>query len=224
MISRILALFFISLTAMADETSVIKGEWYSALPPLIAISLAFLTKRIFLSLGLATLAGSFLIVYGSQNAINFIDSSTAFLNVLLKNITDPWNLKVIAFVLCILTTISLIIISGGFSAIVNAISRWANSRQRSQLIAFTAGLLVFIDDYANTMIVGSSVRPLSDQYKVSREKLAFIVDATSAPVAGLAIISTWIGYEVGLFSDSAQALSLNIDGYAIFFDALAFRF
>lgn len=223
MIFRTLCLLLICFPAFAGEAE-INAAWYSVVPPLIAIVLAFISKRIFLSLGIATLAGSILAVYSTENAVNVIGGFTGFFNIIFNNLTAPWNLKVISFVLCILAMISIIIVSGGLNAIVQKASFWANNRQRSQLMSYFAGLLVFIDDYANTMIVGSSMRPISDQYRVSREKLAFIIDATSAPVAGLAIISTWIGYEVGLFADSANALAIDRDGYAIFLDALTFRF
>jgi len=86
------------------------------------------------------------------------------------------------------------------------------------------GILCFIDDYANAIIVGSMMQPITDRFRVSREKLAFLVDATSAPISGLAVISTWIAYEVGLFTDIAQKLGIEKSGYSMFFDALSFRF
>ncbi|NQV35790.1 MAG: Na+/H+ antiporter NhaC family protein, partial [Phycisphaeraceae bacterium] len=86
------------------------------------------------------------------------------------------------------------------------------------------GLVYFIYDYSNAVIVGSSMRPVTDRFKISREKLAFLVDATSAPITSLAVISTWIVYEVGLFADTAQTLGIQRDGYSMFFDSIAFRF
>jgi len=86
------------------------------------------------------------------------------------------------------------------------------------------GILCFIDDYANAIIVGSMMQPITDRFRISREKLAFIVDATSAPVAGLAVVSTWIAYEVGLLTQISQELALDRSGYSLFFDALSFRF
>ena len=86
------------------------------------------------------------------------------------------------------------------------------------------GMVIFIDDYANTMIVGSAMRPMTDGKKISREKLAFLVDATTAPIAGLAIVSTWIGYEIFLFSSVAESIGIDKDGYSMFFDALVYRF
>jgi Na+/H+ antiporter NhaC len=86
------------------------------------------------------------------------------------------------------------------------------------------GLLYFIDDYSDIMIVGSAMRPVTDRFRVSREKLAFLVDATSAPVAGLAIVSSWIAFEAGLFGVESQKLGLGLNGYSMFLDALRFRF
>jgi Na+/H+ antiporter NhaC len=74
------------------------------------------------------------------------------------------------------------------------------------------------------MIIGSTLRPVTDRQRISREKLAFLVDATAAPIAGIAVISTWIGYEVGLLSEMATQLGIDQDGYSMFFDALGFRF
>lgn len=220
----VIGILILGESALASTDITQTSSWTSIIPPLLAVVLAFLTKRIFLSLGLAIFLGSFLINSNKDTSELIPASIDSFLSILIDNATDPWNLKVIAFVLCILSMISLIIISGGLKAIVDKLSTWANSRQKSQFFTYIAGLAVFIDDYANTMIIGSSMRPVTDRYQVSREKLAFIIDATAAPVAGLAIISTWIGYEVGLFSDSAQALSIEKSGYAIFLDAFIFRF
>ena len=99
-----------------------------------------------------------------------------------------------------------------------------SGRRSAQLVTVLSGLVVFIDDYANTMIVGSTMRPLTDHQKISREKLAFLVDATTAPIAGVAFISTWIGFELWLFSSVSETLGIDRDSYTMFLDALPFRF
>ena len=86
------------------------------------------------------------------------------------------------------------------------------------------GLAIFFDDYANSIVVGSTLRPIADRFRVSREKLAYIVDSTAAPIAGIAIISTWIGYEVSLFQDLMTDLKTGLSGYQLFFNALPLRF
>jgi len=102
--------------------------------------------------------------------------------------------------------------------------RRVKGRKSAQLATALMGILCFIDDYANAIIVGSMMQPITDRFRISREKLAFIVDATSAPVAGLAVISTWIAYEVGLLGQIAKELAIDKSGYSMFFDALSFRF
>jgi Na+/H+ antiporter NhaC len=86
------------------------------------------------------------------------------------------------------------------------------------------GLLIFFDDYANTLIVGNTMRPITDRYRISREKLSFIVDATAAPVTSLVIVSTWIGYEIGLIQDVFKAQNVGLDPYMTFIYSIPYRF
>ena len=94
--------------------------------------------------------------------------------------------------------INLVAKMGGAKAIAEALAKKAKTAKSAQLITWFLGICVFFDDYANSLIVGPIMRPVADKMKISRERLAFIIDATAAPIAGLAIISTWIGLEVGL--------------------------
>lgn len=102
--------------------------------------------------------------------------------------------------------------------------RWVKGGKSAQLATALMGILCFIDDYTSAIIVGSMMQPITDRYRVSRQKLAFLVDATSAPIAGLAVVSTWIAYEVGLLGQIADELHIDKSGYSMFFDALSFRF
>ncbi len=199
-------------------------QWYSVLPPLLAVVMALVSRKLLLSLGAAIVLGAFLFAIENNTDNILLATATNSVKYLYTNATDSWNLKVLAFVICILSMIAVIIVAGGLKGIVNYLLPFAKTPRSTQVISALAGLFVFIDDYANTMIVGSSMRPITDQYKISREKLAFIIDATSAPVAGLAVISTWIGFEVGLFGDVSKTLNIGMDGYSMFFDAFAFRF
>ena len=117
---------------------------------------------------------------------------------------------------------------GGTRGLVNSISGFASTGRKVQLTVAGMGTAIFFDDYANTVVVGSTAKPLTDGARLSREKLAYLVDSTSAPIAGIAIISTWIGYEVGLLDSLLGYLSafegLPGDGYALFFEMLPMRF
>ena len=201
--------------------------WYSVIPPLIAITLAVITTKLFLSLGVAV--GSGLILSWTQQ--NF--SIYGFFSELIwftRAVTisndgiDLFNMWVILFVLFMMSMISVVIASGGIAGAITILSKLARGPRTTQFITSLMGSLIFIGDYSNAMLVGPTMRPLTDKYKVCREKLAYIVDSTSAPIAGLAFVSTWIGYEVGLFNSVADNIGLDSDGYSMFFDALPFRF
>lgn len=236
-VSFVMAILFIRFNVQATS--------WSVLPPALAIALAFLTGSLRLSLGSAVLLGAFLQVYGlKQNLIlsfflgikktlfyflsAFVGSeataiATGGSGSFLEAIS--WtNLEILGFVFCILSMVHVMTASGGLHALVHSLQRWIVGPRSAQLVTAILGCLIFIDDYANTMIVGSAMRKVTDRYKVSREKLAFLVDATSAPIAGVALVSTWIGYEVGLFTEMSEKFSWGIDGYAVFLDAIQFRF
>ncbi len=121
--------------------------------------------------------------------------------------------------------------SGGIQGMVDWISRYADGPVRTQLCAWLVGLLIFFDDYTNCVVVGSTMRPLTDRNRVSREKLAYIVDSTAAPVAGISVFSTWIAYEVSMFAPQLPEVTKPdgspyavADGFAVFIETLPLRF
>lgn len=206
--------------------------WLSVLPPLIAITLAIITTRLFLSLGVAV--GSGLLLSWIHPVLDKQDITLKSLGLevvwFVRAVTvgndgiDLFNFWVIMFVLFMMSMISVVIASGGIASVITILSHLAKGPRTTQVITAVMGTIIFIGDYSNAMLVGPTMRPITDKYKVSREKLAYIVDSTSAPIAGLAFVSTWIGYEVGLFNAVAENIGLNSDGYSMFFDALPFRF
>lgn len=195
------------------------------IPPITAIILAFVTKNVVVSLFVGILSGSFLISLTGGNIFSALVS--AFLDVVnraLTSLSDPWNAGIILQVLAIGGVIHLVAKMGGAKAIAEALSKRAKSAKGAQLISWFSGLLVFFDDYANSLIIGPMMRPVTDKMKISRERLAFIIDATAAPIAGLAIISTWIGLEVGLINDAFIGIGIDVDAFGIFLDTIPFRF
>lgn len=201
-------------------------HWYSILPPLIAVACAIASRHLLLSLIAGVVIGAILINVPAAPMQGAVwGSSLSTLSTQLWDvISDPFNLSVLSFIFFMLVMISIVILSGGLLAIVKWLETYAKGPRSTQFITTLMGFLVFIDDYANVMIVGTSMRPISDSMHVSREKLAFLVDATSAPIAGIALMSTWIGYEVGIFSEVSATLGFNRDAYSMFLDALPYRF
>ena len=150
----------------------------------------------------------------------FLDFVTRALN----SLADPWNAGIILQVLAIGGVINLVGKMGGAKAIAEALAKKAKTARSTQLITWLLGLFVFFDDYANSLIVGPIMRPVADKMKISRERLAFIIDATAAPVAGLAIISTWIGLEVSLIGEGFNQIGVEASGFGVFLQTIPYRF
>lgn len=202
-----------------------KFQLVTLLPPVIAIVLAFLTKNVIVSLFLGILSGSFIINISGNNVFSaLIQAFLDLVNRALNSLADPWNAGIILQVLAIGGVINLVAKMGGAKAIAEALAKRAKTAKGTQIITWFLGLLVFFDDYANSLIVGPIMRPVADKMKISRERLAFIIDATAAPIAGLAIISTWIGLEVGLINDAFTGIGVNADAFGIFLNTIPYRF
>ncbi|MFQ6617449.1 MAG: Na+/H+ antiporter NhaC family protein [Fidelibacterota bacterium] len=114
--------------------------------------------------------------------------------------------------------------NGGMQGIVDNISKYAKSPRTGQLATWAMGILIFFDDYANTLLVGNTMRAFTDKLRISREKLSYIVDSTAAPVASIALISTWIGFELGLIQDAFADMNLQRGVYITFVQTIPYRF
>ena len=225
----IIALFALSLwisSLPANENNAIRFGILTLLPPLVAIGLAFITKETILSLFLGVFVGEFMLCVNDLNIISTIIN--AFLQLgaqVISCMADPWNAGIILQCLLIGGVIQLITKMGGAKALADSFAKRANTPRKAQLFTWMLGLCVFFDDYANSLIVGPIMRPVMDKLKVSREKLAFVVDATAAPVAGIAIISTWIGLEISLIAAGFKSVgATNVTGFGIFLQTIPYRF
>ena len=221
----------LGVCASIDPSGELAG-WYRIIPPLVAITSALITGRLYLSLISGVAAGGLLSAAGAYDGF-FSWLGRGFLRTgefVVHTVHDckgfgwdnpEWgNLRVLLFIILLMPIINVMIVGGGLQGVAGWLMRWAKTARSTRLVTMISGLVIFIDDYANTLIVGPTLRPLTDRQGISREKLAFLVDATAAPVAGIALVSTWIGYEVGLLSE----LGVGGGGYAVFLNALAFRF
>lgn len=225
----IIALFILSLwisSTPADADNSVRFGILTLLPPLVAIALAFITKETVLSLFIGVFVGEFMLC---ANDLNIISTAiNAFLQMgsqIISCMADPWNAGIILQCLLIGGIIQLVTKMGGAQALADAFAKRADTPRKAQLFTWFLGLCVFFDDYANSLIVGPIMRPVMDKLKVSREKLAFVVDATAAPVAGIAIISTWIGLEISLIAAGFESVGVtNVTGFGIFLQTIPYRF
>lgn len=199
---------------------------FTLIPPLIAIVLAFITKNVIISLFVGVLSGSLLIqIQGNNLFYALFKSFLDFVQRILTSLSDPWNAGIILQCLTIGGVIALITKMGGAKAIAESLAKKAKTPVSAQLITWLLGLIVFFDDYANSLIVGPIMRPVTDKMKISRERLSFIIDATAAPVAGIALISTWIGYELSLIKDAfSSSLGQEVDAFGLFIQTIPYRF
>lgn len=194
----------------------------SLLPPLIAITLAIATHRVVPSLLAGIFAGAWILANG--NPVTAI--GTTFETHLWTSLSDGDHLRVFVFTLLMGAMVGVMQRSGGMEAIVNGIAPFARTRRGGQLTVWLLGLIIFFDDYANSLLLGNTMRPLTDRLRISREKLAYLVDSTAAPVSGLALVSTWVAGEIGYIQDGLDATPLadSASAFAIFLSTIPYRF
>lgn len=198
---------------------------FTLIPPIVAILLAFITKNVVISLFIGVLSGGFILNLTGFNVFGALTQAFLdFINRALNSLSDPWNAGIVMQVLVIGGVINLVAKMGGAKAIAEALAKKAKTAKSAQLITWFLGICVFFDDYANSLIVGPIMRPVADKMKISRERLAFIIDATAAPIAGLAIISTWIGLEVSLISEGFESIGVEASGFGVFLQTIPYRF
>ena len=224
----VIALFVLSLLitqAPATDNPASRFGILTLLPPIVAISLAFITKETILSLFVGVFVGEFMLCVNDLNIVSSaVNAFLAIGNEVISCMADPWNAGIILQCLLIGGVIQLITKMGGAKALADSLAKRANTPRKAQLSTWFLGLCVFFDDYANSLIVGPIMRPVMDKLKVSRQKLAFIVDATAAPVAGIAIISTWIGLEISLIASGFKSIGMDVSGFGIFLQTIPYRF
>lgn len=201
--------------------------WLSIVPPLLAILLALVFKEVVSSLLIGIFSGVCIIhLYAESFLSALISSFTATIDhYILDSLNDSGHLSIILFSTLIGGMVSVISKNGGMQGVVNYISTYAKTAKSGQLATWFLGVAIFFDDYANTLIVGNTMRPVTDKLKISREKLAYLVDSTAAPIAAIAFVTTWIGAELGYIESGIE----NIDGleqsvYSIFISSLSYSF
>jgi Na+/H+ antiporter NhaC len=201
--------------------------WMSILPPLIAILFALVFREVFSALFAGLLVGTTILHFyaGSNLFVAIFEGVFSIADTyLLEAMFDRGHLSIIIFSMLIGAMVNLITRNGGMKGVVNLLSKYANNARSGQFITWLMGIIIFFDDYANTLVVGNTMRPVTDRLKVSREKLAYLVDSTAAPIASIAFVTTWIGAELSYIQDGIDVIGLDENAYMIFFNSLAYSF
>ena len=191
----------------------------SLLPPLVAILLALVLREVLVALACGVWVGA-AHAAGGDPLLGFRGSADFVVGAL----GSPANATVVLFILVLGGAVGVVTDAGGGRGLAKLVTRRAQATRGGLVATWVMGLLLFVDDYTNSLLVGSTMRPVTDRLRVSREKLAFVVDATSAPVASIAVVASWVGVEVGYIQAQYESLGLGEDAYIVFLQTLPYRF
>lgn len=215
----LLVLWEILVPTAAEADSKFVGA-ASLLPPVIAIAMALLTREVILSIFSGVWIGA--TILSGYHPIAGL--TTALDTYLVDSLGNRDHAAIILFSLGFGGIIGVIGANGGMKGIVQKASQYARTPRSSQLATMFMGILIFFDDYANTLFVGNMMRPFTDRLKVSREKLAYLVDSTAAPVASLAIISTWSVFQMSLLETPYEEFGIAGSPYITFLQSIPYSF
>ena len=189
-------------TDTSNSESGFYGTWISLIPPLVAIGLALLTREVVLSLFAGIWIGALFVV-----GMNPFAGTAHSLDLLIDALVNADHVAIIVFSLLLGGMVGVMSRGGGTQGVVDVLSKFATTRKKGQIFSWASALFIFFDDYANTLIRGNALRPMTDRLKISREKLAYIVDSTAAPLAVTAVITTWIGFEITQIQNSLAGMA-----------------
>ncbi|MEM9702521.1 MAG: Na+/H+ antiporter NhaC family protein [Planctomycetota bacterium] len=205
---------------LSDAQRAARFRGWSLVPPVLAIGLAIAFRQVLFAL----LAG----IYGGALVMTDGNPLAAFWTMCTRLIkpaaVDEYHIVTLLFTFFLGAMVGVMTRCGGTTALVNWVGGKASTRERGQLTGWGLGFLVFFDDYANMLLLGGTLKPLTDRLKISREKLAFLIDSTAAPVAGLAAVSTWVGVEIDAISDGFKQLGGEEATYLYFLQTIPYRF
>ncbi|MFM9060165.1 MAG: Na+/H+ antiporter NhaC family protein [Bacteroidota bacterium] len=199
----------------------------SVVPPLVAVLMALWLREVYISLLLAVLSGAWILALEQKGLPAGLLSG--WISVLdryvLGALNDRDHLSVLVFSMLIGGMVALLSRNGGMQGVVVFLSKYANNTRSGQLVTWFLGIVIFFDDYANTLLVGHTMRPVTDRLRISRAKLAYLVDATAAPVASVAFIWTWLGAEFGDIKVGLSSIGeLDLAPYQVFMASIPYSF
>lgn len=192
----------------------------SLLPPLLAILLALIIRQVVVSLAAGIWLGAVILfdydVFGG--IFRVVD------HFVVNSVTETSHVQIILFSMLFGGMVGVITRNGGTRGIADLITRFARTARGGQIATWAMSFVLFFDDYANVLVRGNLMRPITDKLRISREKLAFLVDTGAATVASIFLISTWIGYEVGLIDQGLRIIGSTQSAYAMFIETIPYRF
>jgi Na+/H+ antiporter NhaC len=224
----LISIFFTATSVAQEGTAEVviphAGTWLSVVPPLLAIAIALIFRQVIPALFTGLVFGVW-VIGGLEWQALFMAPLESLQIYAVKSMADPDRASIILFSMMIGGMVGITSRNGGMQGIVNLIIRWANNVKRASMATIGMGMSIFFDDYANTLVVGNTMRPVTDKMNISREKLAYLVDSTAAPIACLALVTTWVGFQVGLIDDALKVVGFTeMNSYSIFLETIPYSF
>ncbi len=193
------------------------GLW-SIVPPLLTITLALIFKNVIVALILGILSGALIVVQG-----NFLLAYTNMIDMIAKSLVDDWNIRILLFCALLGGLVAILNYSGAARAFGEWAAKGLKTRRGTLFFTFFFGIIIFIDDYFNSLSVGTAMRPVADRMKVSRAKLSYILDSTAAPICIIAPISSWVVTVMSYIKDTKEFGTLNITPFEYFIRMIPFN-
>ena len=214
-------LYLLEIEQLGKELKLI-----TLIPTILAVVLAFITHNVLFSLLIGFLSGVLILAQTFSTSLGefplqlFNQTLISIKTVVL----DIENIEVLLLCFVVGGMIEVVRSSGGFEALAIKLTKKINTPRKAGLIGSLLGCLIFFDDYANALIVGPIMKPITDRVKVSREKLSYIVDSTAAPVTGIALISSWVAVEIAAIDDGLKIVGSDLSGFYLFLNSIPFCF
>lgn len=198
--------------------------WFTLVPPALTIIIALIFRSVIPALFLGVCVGAWGVIGFTASGLLLAAAST--FEIYIKNsLTDSEHATVILFTLMTSGMIGILARNGGISGLVQMLIKWTYTPRRGMLCSAGLGFAIYFDDYATTLLVGKTMRPITDRLKISREKLAYIVDSTASPLACIAFATTWVGFQISLISNSIADLpELNLTASSILISSISYSF
>lgn len=200
--------------------------WLTLLPPIVAIGLALATRRVVAPLAIGILVGAGLMATTTPESNWFWETGRRFFETMWNSQENEDHRMVLYFTLLLGSMVGVLEAGGSLARTIRRVADRVRSRRGGQTLIGLTGLLIFFDDYANTLLIGGTMRSTADRYGISRAKLAYLVDSTAAPVAGLTLISTWVATELSYLQQGMAAAGIDDPNiaFSIFWRSIPYRF